>query len=196
MTLNSISVVEFSTASRSISTRKTQTQDFLSYSGIEKSGGSSRTWMTSVTPLRGIIMDKQQKSSGGNDNAAKEQLLKRNSLFGDEIIHFDPSELDDDDWRDVFDDDDQPTDDVFSDDNDDDDNDNNPSALMPPPADERMASTMASFNLGDKPFLDQGIKRRRRTAPQIERAENWPPAQMWDSEAADIPHRHAMIQAM
>ncbi len=140
-------------------------------------------------------MEKQQKSSGGNDNATKEQFVKRNSLFGDEILQFDPSELDDDDWRDVFDDDDQPTDDVFSDDNDD-DNDNDPSALMPPPADKKMASTIASFNLGDKPVLDQSKKRRRSTAAQIERTENWAPAQMWDSEAADIPHRQAMIQAM
>jgi hypothetical protein len=46
MNSNLISIVELSTASSSISTRNTphaDSKDFLSYSGIEKSGGSSRT---------------------------------------------------------------------------------------------------------------------------------------------------------
>lgn len=44
------------------------------------------------------------KSSPSGDSPLKQQMLKRNSLFGDELLNFDPSELEDDDnWRDVFD---------------------------------------------------------------------------------------------
>lgn len=40
----------------------------------------------------------------GDSNPDKEPMEKRNSLFGDELMNFDPDELENDGWRDVFDD--------------------------------------------------------------------------------------------
>jgi hypothetical protein len=48
-------------------------------------------------------MDNDDNSSSG-DSPLTQQMHKRNSLFGDELLNFDPDELDDDGWRDVFDD--------------------------------------------------------------------------------------------
>lgn len=39
-----------------------------------------------------------------DESPAKEPMAKRNSLFGDELMNFDPDELENDGWRDVFDD--------------------------------------------------------------------------------------------
>ena len=50
--------------------------------------------------------DEVNSNSDSGDNASprKQTAMKRNSLLGDELLHFDPVELEDDDWRDVFDD--------------------------------------------------------------------------------------------
>ncbi len=45
--------------------------------------------------------------SSDNASPLKQKLLKRNSLFGDELLNFDAVDLEDDDWQDVFDDQDE-----------------------------------------------------------------------------------------
>jgi len=57
-------------------------------------------------------------SSDDSPSPLKQQTWKRHSLFGDELLNFDPSELEDDNWRDVFDepDPDESADKDFSDD--------------------------------------------------------------------------------
>jgi hypothetical protein len=49
--------------------------------------------------------DDISKSSSGDISPLKQHMLKRNSLFGDELLNFDPDELEDDDWGAVFDED-------------------------------------------------------------------------------------------
>jgi hypothetical protein len=127
-----------------------------------------------VLPI-GIIMEHNNKNSSSNENSTTVNMMKRNSLMGDELDHFDPSELEleDDDWRDVFDDD-APADNVFP----------SESVLMPPPADKKKESNRSRSS------------RRRRNAAQVESADGGAPPPIWHSAAADLPHRQAMIQEM
>jgi hypothetical protein len=136
------------------------------------------------------IMENSSRHSSSNSSSNDEvqmKMLKRNSLMEDELADFDPSELEDD-WGDVFDDD-APADSV------------DPSVLMPPPADKKsglppLPAGVVSSSSAAKNALES-MKRRRRTGAQIEKAEKeGPPPPSWHSEAADLPHRQAMIQDM
>jgi hypothetical protein len=46
----------------------------------------------------------------------------------------------------------------------------------------------------NRPPLDHSITRRIKTAGTVDRRDSTPPS--WHSEAADLPHRHAMVQDM
>jgi hypothetical protein len=139
------------------------------------------------------IMENYNKNSNSNENSttkahAQHNMMKRNSLMGDELDHFDASELelDDDDWRDVFDDD-APADNVFP----------SETALMPPPADKKKESGSSSSS------SRSSSSRRRRSASatpfelELETAdEEGAPPPLWHSAAADLPLRQVMIQDM
>ena len=131
-------------------------------------------------------MDENNTSSSKN-----EQFVKRNSLMADDLDMFDPSELEDDDFNDVFDDEEL--------------NEGlEPSMLMPPPADKKgntSSNTSTTISLSNLlPAADiqsqEAAKRRRRTAAQLQKAEKGLPPPTWHSEAADLPHRQAMIRDM
>lgn len=63
---------------------------------------SCYTQQTNMDELSDDIIDTELSPN-------KQKLLKRNSLFGDELLNFDSAEFDDgDNWRDVFDEDDDP----------------------------------------------------------------------------------------
>jgi hypothetical protein len=82
-------------------------------------------------------------------------------------------------------------------------------ALMPPPASasdnprrsssSESASSVPSLGGGEEfssshPPLDHSITRRKKTSQNMDRIERIPPT--WHSDAADMPHRRAMVQDM
>lgn len=89
----------------------------------------------------------------------------------------------------------------------------NSSTLMPPPpplkeSTSAAATTAVTTNMStafsaipeieglvvNRPPLDHSITRRIKTAGTVDRRDSAPPS--WHSEAADLPHRQAMVQDM
>jgi hypothetical protein len=79
-------------------------------------------------------------------------------------------------------------------------------SMSPPPPQKRTSSTVSSMpttfssipGIGElsatRHPMDHSITRRKKTAGTVDRRESAPPT--WHSEAADLPHRQAMVQDM
>ena len=145
------------------------------------------------------------------------QFLKRNSLMGDELLNFDPSELEDDDWN-VFDDD-APTDGLDAGSSSDktqhkegsNNSNNNESSsnanTTSNSTTENTTSTSATSEAGtstsgvENSFKNtssslESIKEDETNDIQIKKTDNGPAKAPWHNEATDLPHRKAMVQEM
>lgn len=164
--------------------------------------------------------------SGGDKDENSSNSVKRNSLSADDFPDFDTDSLEVDDWRDVFDEDDDTgvldattLSDTAANSSTDDEalgNDSmNSTQLMPPPpslTENSSSSTptkaaisssmLTAFSsipgieelVKNRPPLDHSITRRKTAASTVDRRDSAPPT--WHSEAADLPHRKAMVQDM
>jgi len=138
----------------------------------------------------GAREDQQPTSTMNNKQQGEMQqnFLKRNSLMGDELLNFDPSQLEDEDWN-VFDDD-APADSV------------DPSGLGASPDKKREGSESRTTSKADSASAFdsnaggglESIKRKQKKEAQVKKAGSGPPPPSWHSETADLPHRKAMVQ--
>jgi hypothetical protein len=122
----------------------------------------------------------------------QQNFLKRNSLMGDELLNFDPSQLEDEDWN-VFDDD-APADSV------------DPGSLVSSPDKKPASSSRNSISTAASSSSEAGfgstgsglesIKRKQKKEEQVKKSGSGPPPPSWHSETADLPHRKAMVQEM
>ena len=147
-----------------------------------------------------------------NSKKGDMQFLKRNSLMGDELLNFDPSELEDDDWN-VFDDE-AHTDGIdpgsSSIPNSNRDKTQKPANAASSASNATASSTdnttgnsneASTSSPSETPFENissdlDSTKKDQKKDTQLKKADGGASKAAWHSEAADLPHRKAMVQEM